>query len=89
MNRPLLSTTIPFITGDQPVVCMTKGHVSATEMEFYWPVTPQIALYLSKKKKRLYSNLDIDQVIELNKDVFRAAKEQIYANEKVILEGFL
>lgn len=87
---------IPFITGDQPVLnTFANGKPLkeiASETEFYYPVSPQIAILITNKKE--YANIDNLSIIkpeiihQYNSLIIWESHEQVYSNKKEILEYY-
>lgn len=87
-------TGINFITGDQPVInrYATKELQGKpiNNFEFYYPITPKLALLLTEKN---YSNDELyvsDETIitELNDLIFYNSQEQVYAVTKNELDRY-
>ncbi|MEL7608814.1 MAG: DUF4238 domain-containing protein [Bacillota bacterium] len=87
------NTKIPFITSDQPIVNIRADHLSfdaPTEFELYYPHTPNLALILSEQGKSSYSgNLTKNEIMKLNNQIVASSQEQVYANERNVLEQYL
>ena len=83
-----------FIVGDQPVLntYSTFDMSSPTDMELFYPITPELAVLLTKNP--LYVNgelVDIgkDEVMKYNNLEVRMSEEQIFAKDKIQLDGFV
>lgn len=83
-----------FIVGDQPVLntYSTFDKSSPTDMELFYPITPELAVLLTKNP--LYVNgelVDIgkDEVMKYNNLEVRMSEEQIFAKDKIQLDGFV
>lgn len=87
-----------FITGDQPVI-NTFGNYSAANsldnsvdeenFELYYPLTPSKALLVSQTQyinKSDIVNVDPEEVNRYNKLIFNACEEQVFSNNKMVLE---
>lgn len=79
-------TEISFITGDQPlfnIQAIGIGDGIPTETEFYYPISPSVALIISKNIHS--SEIDLDDVCRFNSFVKEISHEQIYANKEEFL----
>lgn len=86
--RPIIVTNPThheLITGDQPVV---NSYENPTQLEVYYPLSPQKAFFLTDKKfsKKM---MGIEDVIQHNKVIARASMKQIYAKEMNYLKDFV
>ena len=91
------SSTIPLITGDQPVIntqadySNTEGETS--ELEFYYPISPSRAILISKSNQ--YSRTEIkfeigEKEVKLYNDlIFKAAEEQLYGSNSTVLKDYI
>lgn len=86
----LNDTNIPLITGDQPVVnIQAYGHFGTEipeKTEFYYPVSPSIAILVSKNdfsKEGYYRKLSGEDVCFFNDAIIDASYEQIYSNKNI------
>lgn len=88
------ATTVPFITGDQPVLntyaVNRQVREPVSELELYYPVSPKLAILISNKK-RSQNIVQIDTpnvniVKRYNNLIYEVSHEQIYSNQKNILE---
>ena len=86
-------SNVPFITSDQPVI-NTKADYSdlskeITELVFYYPISPQIAILLNDSvcgdKVELTTD---DEVTAYNDLLFKASKKMIFSNVPDILEQY-
>lgn len=87
-------TNIEFITGDQPIIntyAVNKPiDEEIKELEFYYPLSPQIALLVTEDKKyeeqiiNIFDNTIIDSY---NRSIIKESNIQIYASKKEILEN--
>ncbi|NOQ23733.1 MAG: DUF4238 domain-containing protein [Bacteroidales bacterium] len=88
------NTTIPFITGDQPVFNILNDKLNeqgeVIELELYYPLTPNCAIYLHFRPEQedQYEGKTADEnyVNYLNKKVFDNADYYVFANNEKILE---
>ena len=87
------NTQIPFVTADQPAINLKATYnikEPPEEFELYYPLSPNIAILLVDKNKDLFSeNLNEDDVVKLNNAIVNASLEQIYANNRTILEQYI
>ncbi|PGX57074.1 hypothetical protein COE12_03515 [Bacillus anthracis] len=89
------NSTIPFITGDQPVI-NTQANYSVyeetKEFELYYPLTPSLALLItdSNNYNEIQSIFEVqeDEVKLYNDLIFNASYEQIFANNETVLQSF-
>jgi hypothetical protein len=89
------NTSIPFITGDQPVFNILNDKLNddgeAIELELYYPLTTKYALTLHFRPEQIdtfESRLaNENQVHYLNKKVFENADYYVFADNKEILEN--
>lgn len=86
----------PFVTGDQPVINTYAVGLDLEEepedLEFYYPLTPSIALLLTKKEKyRAQSAIPItkSEVMEYNRYIHGQSGKQIYGSNRNVLEEIL
>lgn len=80
------ATEEPFITGDQPIFnpkAIGLGDRLPTEVEFYYPISPLVAVVVSKKRYK--SEVDLEAVRKFNSFVKEMSYEQIYANKEEFL----
>ncbi len=82
------------ITGDQPVInTYATGHAnsgSPKEVEFYYPVSPQLAALITKSVYNILSDkiiLKEDEVDKYNLMIIKQSHSQIYASSKEILNN--
>jgi len=80
------NTGTPFITGDQPVVNLLATSPEApTELAFYYPLAPQLALVLNEVDGELplsSETLSSEQVHSLNARLFAASHAQIFGTSE-------
>ena len=97
--RPVIienKSDIPFITGDQPVInTFAVGldlNKEPIDLEFYYPLTPSIALLLTCKD-RYRTIYDISatksDVIKYNRYIRDQSGKQVYASSREVLEKML
>lgn len=94
----MTNSDVSFITGDQPVI-NTFGNYSVIDtlkdknnedkFELYYPLTPKKALLVSKTQyigKSDFIEIDEGEVNRYNKLIFNAREEQVFSNNRDILE---
>ncbi|MFK4448486.1 hypothetical protein ABH944_008546 [Caballeronia udeis] len=84
------ATEIPFITGDQPVVNLQAMGLKTTSLTIFYPLSPTLALWLGEIDETcpfLDEGLVREEVISLNQKVAEASYQQIFANERAILQS--
>ena len=97
--RPIIienKSDLPFVTGDQPVINTYAVGLNLEEipkeLEFYYPLTPALALLLTSKEE--YRTQTIfpatkPDVIKYNKFIHDQSGKQIYASSRDVLERML
>jgi hypothetical protein len=84
-------TSEDFITGDQPVFNLAVKHSDGislpTVFELYYPLTPKLALLITKNDKK-ETKLKINDVAKYNDFINASSFEQIYSNTQEILEKY-
>lgn len=84
------TSTVPFITGDQPVInILTEND---RDIKFYYPLTPSRAFIYTASKDRFTSqhrNVGMLEVENYNYQIYRRSGRQIYGNDKSYLTSFL
>ena len=87
-NTTLLlnETDNPFLTGDQPVINTfgtgTGLKEEVHEIEFYYPLSPKVAVIISrdpKYKKKNYLKIDAESVDAFNRHIILGSHEQIFS----------
>ena len=79
-------TSIPFITGDQPVIKLLDE--KASEVELYYPILPSLALILHADSKKYPDKALVVgklQVENYNYYMYRSSEDQLYADNKEYL----
>ena len=94
-KRPLFlienNTSIPFITGDQPLINLFSSPQpteAPTMLAFYYPVTPWLAIVLDDAKERcgyVTGVLSLDQVSKLNRQMYAASFMQVFGHSREVL----
>lgn len=86
---------IPFITGDQPVINTLANYssdVETDELELYYPVSPDKALLISKEnfvKNPTTIEISEDEVRRYNSLILAASEEQVFSNNKELLNELI
>jgi hypothetical protein len=87
---------VPFVTGDQPVINTYAVGLDLEEepedLEFYHPLTPAIALLLTRKERyRAQSAFPVteSEVMEYNRYIRGQSGKQIYGSTRDVLEQIL
>ncbi|WP_375749682.1 DUF4238 domain-containing protein [Vibrio sp. HN007] len=86
------STTLEFITGDQPLFNLDmrgRGkNENAMEFNLFYPISPKLALLITRDRKE-HKELNIDEVNSYNKFIVSCSHEQLYAKNKESLLAYL
>lgn len=89
-------TSVLFITGDQPVIntfAFTSENVNEIkDLEFYYPLSPYIAILITNRSKYLnvkFVTLTDIEVATYNNFIIKSSFEQIYSLSKEDLENVL
>ncbi|WP_455543379.1 DUF4238 domain-containing protein [Intestinibacter sp.] len=78
-----------FITGDQPVINTKAKFSSETdELELYYPLSPSIALIITKEKN-FNTEWSIEQVKKYNDMIESQSLEQIFASDEEVLKQYI
>ena len=83
------NTSIPFITGDQPIVNVAYNEETATGFELYYPTSPNTAIVLTTKDaldqfgEIMYNE---DEVKAKNQIMYNNSLHHVFANNKLSLE---
>ena len=84
-------TSVPFITGDQPVLNMLDP--TATEdVEIYYPLSPSMALVLTKDMTRFPDGERLATMVEVeryNHAIFSRSNDQVYSNSEAYLRDLV
>ncbi len=89
----LKSENANFITSDQPIINFHSDFDGIPdEFELYYPISPSLAIIVSKQEK--YPNkkviiIDEDEVIEWNNLIAKLSYSQIYSHKKELLEKYI
>jgi hypothetical protein len=87
-NIYFFETEYEFITGDQPIINIHASYKPSfepvKEMEFYYPITPKLAIFITPKK---LSNINISkgETIKYNDEIRNKSYEQCYAYSEGML----
>jgi hypothetical protein len=95
----LNNTSVPFLTGDQPVTNTFASGKSLKNMpnelnvELYYPVSPNIAILITERKEYIdIDNLyitELDIIQKYNSIIIEESHEQIYSNSEELLKSCL
>jgi len=97
LNAPLTiafnKTAIPFITSDQPVINLKADYKDlskeTTELVFYYPVSPTIAILLNDKKIKNKLELTNDfEAKKYNDLIARASNKMLFSNIPAVLDEY-
>lgn len=98
-SRTLLlinTSSVPFITGDQPVINTLADYSvyeEAKELEVYYPLSQTLALLIPElnNPKGYQSALDVQEseVTFYNDLIFKASYEQIYGNDATVVQRYI
>ena len=94
--RPIIlinETSIPFITGDQPVLNLLgeAGGETGSSIEIYYPLSPSIAFILSDNHEKHPENVRKLKEMEVemyNFKIYEASQDEIYSNDRAYLREF-
>jgi len=80
-----------FITGDQPMLNLrADGATPPTELEIYYPLTPNRALWMDfghSRAIRENRTLSAEEVRSYNQRIMKASEGQVYAASKIALQS--
>lgn len=85
---------LEFITGDQPIINTFASGLQSSkapeELEFYYPLSPDIAILINQKKLRRENIIEIqkEQVDKYNNQIIEQSLNQIYAKSKNTLINY-
>ena len=86
------ATDVPFITGDQPVVNLQAKVSQTNSLTLFYPLSPTISLWLGEVDEKCQfpaDGLTKEHVVSLNRKMAQASHQQIFANERAILESVI
>lgn len=87
-------SNIDFITGDQPLVntygLQKKKQLEHDELEFYYPVSPKLAILITKKikNKKKIQITDSKKVENYNHMIYSSKEEQLFAEKQNELKKY-
>ncbi len=97
--RPIIienKSDLPFVTGDQPVINTYAVGLNLEEMpkelEFYYPLTPALALLLTSKEEYRTQTIipaSKSDVMKYNRFIHDQSGKQLYASSRDVLERML
>ena len=83
-----------FIVGDQPVAntfSTFNGSIPPNDIELFYPITPKLALLLTKKSGYVSGQakgIDVEEVKKYNLIEFKSSREQVFAKDATQLKDF-
>lgn len=86
-------TDLPFITSDQPVINAKADYTDlskgTTELVFYYPISPQIAILLNDSSPEIKEEItDEINIREYNNLIYKASYNMIFSNNKEVLKEY-
>lgn len=85
------ATTIPFITGDQPIINLLDPHAT-DDLELYYPLAPTLAMMLSKDQSKWLTqgrNVSSLEVERYNHLIYEISEDQLYTNDEAYLRALV
>lgn len=86
------NANIPFITGESPVVNIKADYNNDNEpkeLELYYPITPQIAILLTRNKiNKQLRKVESEEVNLYNEKIFQATNNQLYSCDEESLKKY-
>ena len=89
-------TDMSFIAGDQPVIntyaSEKLGNEIVEKVEFYYPVSPKLAILISEKEqfKSVFEiDICVDDVVKYNNAICKSSHEQIYGDSEETIEIYI
>lgn len=87
------NTVIPFITSDQPIINLkydyTNDLCKATELEFYYPISPMKALLINGEYSEQQIEVKENKVMEYNNAIAKASNQFLIGDNEAILQQFI
>lgn len=86
----LNKTEVPFITSDQPVINVKKESVGQAKYEFYYPISPKVAIKLNNDfdGKTLILK-DKEEVYKYNDLISKESYKMLFSNNLEVLERYI
>lgn len=86
-------TSIPFITGDQPVINLVAADVGfesiVVDCEFYYPLSPRKALVVGASDNYSSGSVEDENLVRgFNRSIAKSAEKQIYAEQSHHLRDY-
>lgn len=84
-------TNVTLITGDQPIINTYGNDEPVTKLEFYYPVSPVLAILLTDSDSYTYGQeivLSIKEVDNYNTLISKQSYNQLYSKSKAELERY-
>ena len=89
----LKSKNSNFITSDQPIINFHSDFDGIPdEFELYYPISPSLAIMVSKQEKypdKKVITIDDDETIKWNDLIAKLSHSQIYSHKKELLEKYI
>jgi len=91
-------TNLAFLTCDQPTINLKasgkyQSEIVPKEFDLYYPISPNLALFFAENGADAYlentENITIETVQYFNDKIANHAFEQVYSNDKKLLETYL
>jgi hypothetical protein len=86
-------TSIPFITSDQPVINLRADYQDlsneTTELVFYYPITPNIAITINDENTEDRANLSLQEVEYYNKAIVKSSHQNIFASNVEVINRYI
>lgn len=86
-------TNVPFITSDQPVINLKADYLDlskeTTELIFYYPITPNIAITINDGNTKGKINLSLQEVDEYNNAIINSSYQNIFANNAEAIKRYI
>lgn len=79
------NSTTPFITGDQPVINLSEekdDNDLPKDIEFYYPISPKVAILISKNNAAIEVSVNEGWASELNRKIAKDSHEKIFAKTR-------
>lgn len=86
-------TYTPFLISDNPCINtyakVNKDKYDLDELEVYFPITPKLALLLTKKSNIDTDIEDVNLIDDFNKKVIQNSERYIFADNEIILKKYI
>ena len=86
-------TNVPFITSDQPIINTKADYTDLshqpTDLIFYYPISPQIAILLNDNSEETRKELNSELVVQKYNDLIaKSSYKMLFANNASVLEKY-